>query len=66
MRPSLNYSIIFITWPTMYVTEIDIFNAQYKDNNLSCIRPLTIRICGKGSHVREGTMCTKNMIKAQN
>ena len=34
-----------------YVTEIDIFNAQYKDNNLSYIWPLVIWVSGSGYFV---------------
>ena len=48
------FKSFYYLYYTAYMTEIDLFDAQYKDKDLSNIWPLTIRVCGRGSHVRGG------------
>ena len=56
--------IFYYLYYMTYVTEIDTFDAQYKDNTLF-YDPLAIRVCWRG-YMSGGTLCMKNMIKAQN
>ena len=61
--PSLNYSIIFITWPTWLKLIYLMHNT--KRWFVEYIAPSPFGYVGGGPMMSGGTTCTKNMIKAQ-